>query len=80
MVPDRDWVAIGATILGIVFPLGFQQWLMHRQNSEAIKRRDVTLHLILNEYPLHCHRESGDDSDPLTVGGLRYPHTKINGH
>ena len=64
--------------LGIVLPLGFQQWLIHRANRKAIQERDAKLSFVLGEYLPHKHTERGDKT-PLTKDGIVYPNVRING-
>ncbi len=79
MMPERDWVGILLTILGIVVPLIISQWWVHRQNSEAIKVRDQKLFFVLGEHIPHTHGETEKD-EALTVAGIKYPNMKFNGH
>jgi hypothetical protein len=71
--------------LGIIIPLGFQQWMLHRQSrkereneankvANAIMQRDT----IMREFPLHSHAEF-KEGECLTQAGIRYPKTHLNG-
>jgi hypothetical protein len=75
--------------LGIIIPLGFQQWILHRQSrierkkesdtvAEAIRQRDLLHNTILREFPLHAHTEF-KEGECLTQEGIRYPKTHLNG-
>jgi hypothetical protein len=74
---DFDWghVWLG---LGVVIPLGLQQFLIHRANRKAIEERDRKLTFVLGEYLPHKHNERGDGT-PLMKGGISYPNVRING-
>jgi hypothetical protein len=64
-------------ILGVVVPLGIQQWIIHIANARAIRERDKKLNFVLGEYLPHKHTERGEMT-PLTKDGLQYPNVRIN--
>lgn len=73
--------------IGVVATLGFQQWTLHRATqrereadakkvADAIDRRDERFDIILQEYPLHRHREDATESC-LRPSGIDFPKAKV---